>query len=1155
MGTGRDDFSEETKRRAGLRVGYRCSFPKCRIATVGPSFESDNKTASIGVAAHICAASEGGPRYDANMSHEERKSISNCIWMCQTHAHLIDTDVDTYTVDKLREWKLVAEQQAAAELADSKYFSEYYKHNQNNLAVIEHLFESMIAEGQYDQLILMLEQYETGLLSDNYDEFVLRHRVFYDVYCCRADLQRDLELYCDLPCKIGIEKIAKLFIEFLLSDELSIIQKYCTDEELQKWVTACIDGKLDNMLFRSAPEQETISVPDGLKTTVMKAASNLLRAKGLVNVKMANGDNYEPYSEEFYYRTSKTVYSLVSGFERGDPVENLINGKEYEFIKNNIKKILLLDPILQEYIWVNILSVLADTKNEFLSLFKSCPSELKELKIIRSIEFQNKIFTDIEGVDVDDLCQFCEQTNEYRLLYQYLKSIQVDDAIKYLRNHAYLLAKSSLFLLLITESGTNSQTENSQLLQEYSDTYDGDVLYNCLLLESLNDERVISKKIDWLKSKQTKMDVLTLRCYLKELYKHKQWDTIVDISRYHLPIFLIEKCIEYLSYSNKNGHLERGKELAESLVENGAKNRWFQFFLGNINRKLGFIEAAKLNYKNEYDAYKSKDALANLISLRFETNEFIEDSYFIDCKGIAEWTVQNIVGATFFKMKNYPEARKHFLRSLLLSDKDNPSANGLFQVFINHADREEPEQVEANTVCLLKNNDEQLRLALHSPEIMERISPNSFADCTHISVENPSVAQLQFCSAGDHVQYNGREYIIKSVTAIDDWLSKYVFSAVIDSPDTITIRGEGADDLVEKVAEVLKSSSDNIESAISSYNSLRLRSPLTAFSKTIGKPMLSTCEFLCYGNKSRIRNNFRFPENENPVFVMAYDGIVMLCHMGFDFSLLEDCTLLCSVQVKNQILNDINEELGDLRSKNVKGRMFFDNGSLRMVEQTSEWKRERYAFLAKMKSFVNSIDSSFLPCDYTPTSERMRQICTETSINQGLLCEMGTLGLAQNTKNAVIVSDDEFVFNIANTENIANTGLLGLLTTKLNDWRSLLKLSKQLYAINFLNYLPMSLYRKMVDLLIENETDTSEGSEEIFRWIASDTTSEPSECHEDVIFNLFQEVYHSGEGYLDPNALIARMAINITEKRNPGFIQDSIERMFQSQGDHIAIEE
>lgn len=74
--------------------------------TVGPSRESAIDVATVGVAAHICAASPGGPRYDATMSPDERSSIENGIWLCATHATLIDRDVVRFSVDTLRRWKV-----------------------------------------------------------------------------------------------------------------------------------------------------------------------------------------------------------------------------------------------------------------------------------------------------------------------------------------------------------------------------------------------------------------------------------------------------------------------------------------------------------------------------------------------------------------------------------------------------------------------------------------------------------------------------------------------------------------------------------------------------------------------------------------------------------------------------------------------------------------------------------------------------------------------------------------------------------------------------------------------------------------------------------------------------------------------------------------
>lgn len=69
----------------------------------------------IGKAAHIHAAA-GGPgarRYCGSMSREARTHINNAIWLCATHADLIDRDERTYTRDVLREMKVEHEAKCA----------------------------------------------------------------------------------------------------------------------------------------------------------------------------------------------------------------------------------------------------------------------------------------------------------------------------------------------------------------------------------------------------------------------------------------------------------------------------------------------------------------------------------------------------------------------------------------------------------------------------------------------------------------------------------------------------------------------------------------------------------------------------------------------------------------------------------------------------------------------------------------------------------------------------------------------------------------------------------------------------------------------------------------------------------------------------------
>lgn len=107
----RHDFPQGVKNIIAARAGHRCSNPDCGAVTSGPQIGSRGAV-NVGVAAHITAAAEGGPRYVPKLTAEERSSTGNGIWLCQTCAKLVDSDLALYTETLLRQWKADAEKRA-----------------------------------------------------------------------------------------------------------------------------------------------------------------------------------------------------------------------------------------------------------------------------------------------------------------------------------------------------------------------------------------------------------------------------------------------------------------------------------------------------------------------------------------------------------------------------------------------------------------------------------------------------------------------------------------------------------------------------------------------------------------------------------------------------------------------------------------------------------------------------------------------------------------------------------------------------------------------------------------------------------------------------------------------------------------------------------
>lgn len=115
----RDGFSEEVKRVLAQRASLVCSNPDCQSSTGGPQ-DDPSKALNIGVAAHITAASQGGPRFNPALNAEQRSSANNGIWLCQNCGKLVDNDESMYTEPLLRAWKTIREHNALYSIGKTK---------------------------------------------------------------------------------------------------------------------------------------------------------------------------------------------------------------------------------------------------------------------------------------------------------------------------------------------------------------------------------------------------------------------------------------------------------------------------------------------------------------------------------------------------------------------------------------------------------------------------------------------------------------------------------------------------------------------------------------------------------------------------------------------------------------------------------------------------------------------------------------------------------------------------------------------------------------------------------------------------------------------------------------------------------------------------
>ena len=1103
MGTGRDDFSKKTIRDVAGRAGYRCSFPGCRNLTIGASMENTSKVSITGVAAHICAAAEGGPRYDVNMTSEERRGHDNCIWMCQTHARLIDTDETLYTVDKLRAWKKDAEESASKALANPDYWSEYYRSNGDNLAILSQLLDDMIVNGQYEQLNVILQQYKTAL-SEQYEELVQRYKVIYDTYCDRTKVKEDLEIYCGLICKSGADILAKLFLEFHMLDELKVIEKFCIQQTVKEYVRLAIEEWLMEKLIAPVGSEKTTTFPKEIEETIVKSLSNYISINKSVGVLEVSGNLYKPYADEFYYQAVCASYELGTKLIYGNSNELPEADSNFLFIKENIDRILLLDALLQEYIWGQFLNAMIEDFDMFDKYYQKCPDVLKELPYIQKMKLICDVRHNVETVNVEEILTYTKCTKDIGVLCLYLTSIKKEEAIQFLEEHGYLVRENSVFIKLKLElsSGTNSQ-DAINLLELYAELYHQDFTYHCMLAKYADEDRK-DEEVKWLREHMIEVQTHDFVDYINVLCDCELWDDLVQLSQHHIPNDCVFMIAERLSESTTDENVKYSKKLYQQLIDNGWKHVGLFFNLGQVQWRLGHREEAKKSFAREYDEYNTEVALKYLMQLRYETHEYTMDKYYERLKECIDERSQNLVAAICLKNGICSDARKYFLRSLLIKDNDNCSINGFYKATSN-APEEKPEKVKEDVVCTLKNDEEIIHVAIHSADILQGISsPCNVAGYLHYSVEDDKISNLLFGQKDESVSFLDKEYIIEDIISVNDGIVKFMFSSLVEDDDVMKITSSSAEEFLSQITPILKESADNLKKVVDSYNQQSICYPLSVLANHVGKSLLITCEFLAYGNAEKITNNLAVLEEcmKSTVFVLSYESIVFLMHMDVKPSDLSGVQIMCAPQVKNQLLEDINEELSSILNDKHAGSMHYEDGKITMINRNGGYRRTRHSVLTRMKAFVSMIPVEEDISDFVSTNVEIKDMMDELFKKQKLFCEGGSLSATRQGDNRVLVTDSHFLIGLANAEKISNVGLIGFLLCADLSWRQLLNISQKLKEMNFANYLPLALYRKMVDAMLDKETELEEPSCEIQSWLISDTDAEPSEYHEDVIVAL-----------------------------------------------------
>ena len=81
--------------------------PGCAKPTTALNSSTGN-ISRLGYAAHDSAAAPGGPRFNEDLTAEQRRALENGAHLCPTCARLVDIDPERFPLGTIRSWQLKA---------------------------------------------------------------------------------------------------------------------------------------------------------------------------------------------------------------------------------------------------------------------------------------------------------------------------------------------------------------------------------------------------------------------------------------------------------------------------------------------------------------------------------------------------------------------------------------------------------------------------------------------------------------------------------------------------------------------------------------------------------------------------------------------------------------------------------------------------------------------------------------------------------------------------------------------------------------------------------------------------------------------------------------------------------------------------------------
>ena len=1014
MSNNRDDFSSKTQTRIKYCAGFRCCWPGCNKLLIG---KANNKKGYVfnGVCSHITAASPGGPRYDASMTADERKSYENGILLCQDHASLIDKDDPSYPVDMLKQWKAKAEEAIHKELTSGKYYEK-------TTDEIEALLYALYENGELSDLRKTIDEYKASY-GDEKDEILLRYKILLYLLI-GGPLLETVNHYLKNRC-CSLEWLVYELAIFHRKDILEPISNNITGDNNKKLVEFILLSTIPE-LASNGEFMSLLKLKDGA-TNHFIIQSLFYSEMGCV-AKDKNGSDIVFKDEEFIYEMMIKTLLLKKRTILPNNNDEVAVKEAYIWLIKNLKTIDCLCTELRLPCLIAILRYLVFCDDSYYQvIYDSLAEEEKAMEEIVRINYEYQLKHEFERIDHEKLLNFCRANNDFPLFCFWLSGLTPDKALEYLNDHLFLLKESSLILLKYFMA--INEKDRKELVLKYKDVYPKDDFnMSCLFWRYDIDGEKNKNNCFLLEKDHTKgLNIFNAMVYLDTIIGKGLYDKFFELADYltHADADIALSAFKLQSVMGDDQKYD-GKLIAiyEKLINNGFEMESLHHNLSMLYYRNSKTDLANKHLLLEYNQYHNVIALSNIIVSRVEQNEWTKDNIFDDAKNTANYNCQTYVAESYYQTGDYEQSLKHYERIALCAN--NRSCLPLkIMGMINSLKINNPDQVEDSTAVTIENSKETITLCFHSNDVMSIFDKTFEYDG---SLDEDRFSDFYFKRKNDTVCFNGDKYTIINIVSIYHHYSHLALQQAVNNGDAIAFGGGTVEEAKAEITKFLSERIEDVKESLSDYKETKGVLPLSiTCGRFFGGDLFENLSFI-YRNKGMANINYSFGEvctNHQKIY-FYYDSIyaLYLLYCENPFEIGENWYI--SKRIYNNIIAQCNRELRDIQDDAEK--LTIKNSEPLRLKHNSEarnYGRNWYMKFEKFLSQFQVVEGGLFDLG--------KQIEVFREYDKTIASEREMIDLIQRNKDVCVVSDLSFIQLLMQLFNKDCCGTLSFVKESMDD--------------------------------------------------------------------------------------------------------------------------